>query len=326
VSVQNNVSINNGPTNFGCDPSLTNQVDIGVYDGAVGKTIVDYNSIQQTMIKPPYAWSTPMSLAAFRAASGQAAHDTYESIPDDSANSAAPGYQSTDFYGHPREDNPDVTDTGAGPITYADRGCTEHIQEPTARLVIRADQSAVSITADASGTTGWVPVVSYANDRYVSADVTGDRALIANRAAIGSGELFDLVEPGNGQVALRSHVSGLYVTVEATNGSWLIANSTTTGNTALFQLTTNTDGTISLKSAATGNYVSSSNGGGGLTADRSAIGDWERFTPVDVANASISLHAHANGRYVTAEAGGGQPLIASRSTVGAWEEFDGPTG
>ena len=33
------------------------------------------------------------------------------------------------------------------------------------------------------------------------------------------------------------------------------------------------------------------------------------------------MRAHANGRYVTAEAAGTKPLIASRTAIGPWERF-----
>ncbi|GAA5187867.1 hypothetical protein GCM10023322_37170 [Rugosimonospora acidiphila] len=36
----------------------------------------------------------------------------------------------------------------------------------------------------------------------------------------------------------------------------------------------------------------------------------------------ISLRAHANGDYVTAENAGAQPLIANRTAIGPWEQFD----
>jgi hypothetical protein len=35
----------------------------------------------------------------------------------------------------------------------------------------------------------------------------------------------------------------------------------------------------------------------------------------------ISLRAHANGRYVTAESAGTKPLIANRTAIGQWEQF-----
>ena len=36
----------------------------------------------------------------------------------------------------------------------------------------------------------------------------------------------------------------------------------------------------------------------------------------------ISLRAHANGKYVTADNGGASPLIANRTAIGPWEQFD----
>jgi hypothetical protein len=36
----------------------------------------------------------------------------------------------------------------------------------------------------------------------------------------------------------------------------------------------------------------------------------------------VSLRARANGRYVTAESAGAQPLIANRTAIGTWEQFD----
>ncbi|WP_327286917.1 xylosidase [Streptomyces sp. NBC_01198] len=36
----------------------------------------------------------------------------------------------------------------------------------------------------------------------------------------------------------------------------------------------------------------------------------------------VSFRARANGQYVTADAGGASPLIASRTSVGPWEQFD----
>jgi hypothetical protein len=168
VSVQNNISQNNPRTYATCTPPA-DAVDIGVYDAAVNNTVVDYNTVYQSVSgAQPYAWNTPMSLADFQAASGQATHDIYSnnaSVNDDSANSAAPGYQTTDILGHAREDNPGVPNTGAGPVTDADRGAVEHVVGPTAKLTITPGQPAGSVTADASGSTpGWTGISSYTFD------------------------------------------------------------------------------------------------------------------------------------------------------------------
>ncbi|MDX6347817.1 MAG: beta-glucosidase, partial [Streptomyces sp.] len=37
---------------------------------------------------------------------------------------------------------------------------------------------------------------------------------------------------------------------------------------------------------------------------------------------SVSFRAHANNNIVTAENAGSSALIANRTTVGTWEEFD----
>jgi GH25 family lysozyme M1 (1,4-beta-N-acetylmuramidase) len=36
----------------------------------------------------------------------------------------------------------------------------------------------------------------------------------------------------------------------------------------------------------------------------------------------VSLRAHANGRFASADGGGASPLIANRGAIGAWEQFD----
>jgi len=36
----------------------------------------------------------------------------------------------------------------------------------------------------------------------------------------------------------------------------------------------------------------------------------------------VSLRAHANGKYVTAENAGAAALIANRTAIGGWEQFD----
>ncbi|GAA3201940.1 PQQ-dependent sugar dehydrogenase [Dactylosporangium siamense] len=53
--------------------------------------------------------------------------------------------------------------------------------------------------------------------------------------------------------------------------------------------------------------------------------NWMDFVGAGVAAPAgqvISLRAHANGQYVTADDGGNSPLIANRGAVGPWEQFD----
>ncbi|MEV6523686.1 right-handed parallel beta-helix repeat-containing protein [Longispora sp. NPDC051575] len=167
VSVQNNVVRSTACA--ACDLPQADKAVIGVYGDAVSGTTVDYNTVQPSANGPRYVWgATPyFSVAEFRAASGQGAHDRDSSEPSpnfDSANSAAPGWQPTDAGGRSPVDNPDVPNTGAGPFTYADRGTSEISLGPTAALTLTSRPDA-GVVADASGTKpGWVPIVSYTFD------------------------------------------------------------------------------------------------------------------------------------------------------------------
>lgn len=79
---------------------------------------------------------------------------------------------------------------------------------------------------------------------------------------------------------------------------------------------------VTMVSRANGKFVTAENGGAlPLIANRSAVGDWERFDLVEVSATDITLRSLANGRYVTAEAAGTRPLIANRDSVGTWETF-----
>ncbi|GIG58508.1 hypothetical protein Lfu02_28800 [Longispora fulva] len=166
VSVQNNVVYSNDANPNGCDPAATG-VGVGVYDAAVSGTTVDYNIVEPRTGKSLYAWTTPVaSLEAFRAVSGQGAHDLDSTDPDariDSGNSAAPGRQ-LDYFGKFPVDDPDVPNTGSGPITYADRGARELTRTPSAVLAL-TQRPGSEVTADASGSRpGWLPITSYTFD------------------------------------------------------------------------------------------------------------------------------------------------------------------
>jgi hypothetical protein len=128
VSVQNNVVIYSGASfNQQCTRPGT-AVEIGLYGAATRSTVVDYNTTCHEGTGA-YALNTPMDLAAFRKASRQATHDiasAYMSDVVDNANSAAPGFQRTDLSGNTRTDLAAFPNTGAGPITYADRGFFEY--------------------------------------------------------------------------------------------------------------------------------------------------------------------------------------------------------
>lgn len=186
VSVQNNVARDNGLPHPNCEHWTARGVNIGVYDDAVRDTVVDYNTVNQHTGDPSYAWNTPMALAAFRLASRQGVHDSDSASASaniDSANAAAPAWQSVDSAGRPSVDDPGQPNTGAGSISYADRGSSEHVGPPTARLTVTAMASAgrMLVVADASASTVWTPltITSYIFD-------FGDGSVVAQSSPIAS--------------------------------------------------------------------------------------------------------------------------------------------
>ncbi|WP_433212698.1 right-handed parallel beta-helix repeat-containing protein [Dactylosporangium sp. CS-047395] len=215
---------------------------------------------------------------------------------------------------------------GTAPVTQASPIATHHYANPATYdvRVTAKDANFGSTTNDLwislFPAVRTIALLTNDNFRFVTGGVE-PQPLRASGTAVGPGELFDVVAGTGGHVALRSRQSGKYVRVSTTA---LTADSYADelpDGTALFDLTTNADGTISLRSVFTGGYVSS-NGGAALIADRTAVGPWEKFGVVNAADAGVTLKAHANTKFVTADNGGNSPLIANRTTTGQWETFD----
>jgi hypothetical protein len=339
VSVQNNLIEESTLAPATC-PSPAG-VNIGVYDDAVKDTVVDYNANSATQYgRYPYAWQTPMNLADFRAASGQAAHDgdnTSEISNIDSANSAAPGYQTRDYSGHFREDNPAIADTGTGPVSYADRGAQETVQSGSAalKLTVGTDQS--SITADATGTTKpWAPatIVSYAFDfgdgttvkqtttvathhyatpgtYWVTVTVTDDNGASTLMSGIRS------LLPAKRSVGLLARADNRYVTIS----NWsLIASHPTVGTLDQFDIVSPINGRVALRSKATGLYLQTLNNGQ-VEADAEWASDQTWFGVINNSDGTVSLESFY-GKYVSAENAGASNLVANRTAIGTWEKFN----
>jgi hypothetical protein len=172
VSIQNTVATRT-PVPAGC---VLAAPDISVSADSTAGTTVDYNTVYHTdPSRPAYVWgATSGDLAAFRAASGQGAHDlqtTSQPSTDfagiDSANAAAAGVQATDMLGHFAEDDPNVPDTGTGPLTYLDRGPTEFLGRSTAMYSLTPSDGGRTVSVDATGSVdGWAPakIVSFTVD------------------------------------------------------------------------------------------------------------------------------------------------------------------
>ncbi|MFL9875615.1 twin-arginine translocation signal domain-containing protein [Paraburkholderia megapolitana] len=131
--------------------------------------------------------------------------------------------------------------------------------------------------------TGVATVVSFTarvNNLIVTADSAGTAPLIANRTAVGQWEQFDMVNAGNGDIALLAHANGKYVTAENAGAQPLIANRTAVGQWETFRIVIQpgTNGAVALLSRANGRYVTASNAGQGpLIASATQVGGWEQF-------------------------------------------------
>jgi parallel beta-helix repeat protein len=184
--IKNNISVDNGIK------SPRTHSNIRIERGSTGGAVVDSNLVWLTTADVLYVWdSTSYStLAAFRTASGQGAHDiwadpkwrdlgardfhlTWASPAVDSADSSASGQPATDLEGVARTDSPFVPNTGLGPRTYDDRGAyelgaTDMDVPPTARVTLTPTSGVfpLNVRADASASTDpdATPIASYRFD------------------------------------------------------------------------------------------------------------------------------------------------------------------
>ncbi|MGC4894270.1 S8 family serine peptidase [Micromonospora sp. DT31] len=159
------------------------------------------------------------------------------------------------------------------------------------------------------------------NGRYVTADSSGTKPLVARGTTVGAWEKFDVVDAGDGLFGLRARVNNKFVTAESAGAKPLIARSAAIGAWEKFQVIDNTDGTISLKAVVNGRYVTAPSTTSPLIASKTSIGNAEKFD-FDASAPVVGIKSLANGKFVTAENGGTKPLIARSATVGAWEKYE----
>jgi parallel beta-helix repeat protein len=158
-----------------------------------GTTIDDDLVFESDGVTPTYEWSgvTYSSLGALQAASGQETHGlqadpqfvslsnrnlalTAASPAVDAADTSAPGWTDPDLTGHPPVDDQQVTDTGTGPVTFADLGALELTDvppppvdaAPTAALSASPAQvdAGGSVTLDAGGSSDDHGITGYVFD------------------------------------------------------------------------------------------------------------------------------------------------------------------
>ncbi|WP_433208538.1 PQQ-dependent sugar dehydrogenase [Dactylosporangium sp. CS-047395] len=124
-----------------------------------------------------------------------------------------------------------------------------------------------------------VSVTAYINNLLVSASNGGNGPLIANRGQVGAWETYDVLDLGNGYVALTSHANYQYVSAANGGNGPLIANRGVVGAWEMFQIVNNPDGTVSFRANANGKFVTADQGGNApLIANRAEVGAWEKFS------------------------------------------------
>jgi hypothetical protein len=124
----------------------------------------------------------------------------------------------------------------------------------------------------ANNPVGSTVTLKGSNGLYVSSE-NGTQAMNCNRTAVGGWEQFEVVDGGNGKVALKN--GGLYVSSE--NGQQdITCNRTAIGPWEQFDWVTNSDGSVSLR-GNNGKYISSEDGLKGMTCTSSGIQSFESF-------------------------------------------------
>ncbi len=130
-----------------------------------------------------------------------------------------------------------------------------------------------------------VPAVDYytltamANDLAVAAADSGAGPLVADRASVGEGGQFEVIDNPDGTISLRAKVNQLYVTADLVQETRLRAGSATNGTSESFRKLEQPDGTFALQALANDLYVSADlDEGAVLFANRQAVaGAWEKF-------------------------------------------------
>ncbi|MBO3747758.1 hypothetical protein J5X84_16895 [Streptosporangiaceae bacterium NEAU-GS5] len=169
-------------------------------------------------------------------------------------------------------------------------------------------------------TKGTIALRSRGSGAVVSAANYGNNDLTANRQWVGGWEKFEMIPQPSGNFALRAHVNSKFVSENHGLGR-LRADATTIGPLEQFSFEFRDDGSVRLHDF-TDSLIKPD-------LDQNILGSWDPKTPIKspdfdvvVMDGTIALRARINNSIVTAESGGASPLIANRSTIGAWEKFD----
>jgi hypothetical protein len=134
---------------------------------------------------------------------------------------------------------------------------------------------AATLGIDRPDRTASISLRARVNNQFVTA---GGQPLIAASTSNGTNQQFEMIDAGNGAIALRARANGMLVTAENAGASPLIANRTEVGPWEAFQLIRNPDGSVSLRALVNNMLVTAEDAGASpLIATRTEIGPWEEF-------------------------------------------------
>jgi len=122
-------------------------------------------------------------------------------------------------------------------------------------------------------------------------------------------------------IALKALSNLNYVCAENAGADPLIANRASIGVWEQFVVRDAGGGLFALQSNANGKYVTKRSDDV-LIASATTIGANEKFVIADAGGNNITIKSNANGRFASADVSPTLPVIANRTAVGPWEQFE----
>ena len=118
-----------------------------------------------------------------------------------------------------------------------------------------------------------------AKGQYIVAEGGGGGAVNADRVEVGPWEIFEVIDVGDGKVALKTD-NGRYLVAEGGGGGAINADRVEIGPWEKFTIIPLRGNKICLKTS-TGHFVVAEGGGGGaVNGNRDRCGEWETFEKI----------------------------------------------
>ncbi|SFE34875.1 Por secretion system C-terminal sorting domain-containing protein [Chitinophaga sp. CF118] len=147
------------------------------------------------------------------------------------------------------------------------------------------DDIIIEDAKDTTTTTTKAPIgstISLMNGGFYVSSENGTTAMNCNRTSVGVWENFEVVDAGNGAIALKGN-NGLYVT----SASPMYCTGTAINNDTKFTWIELNNNLVALQGTA-GTYACSENGAAAMNCNRTAIGGWETFNWTALSSARMA--------------------------------------